>query len=479
MSPSVTRRDFIRTAALAAGAVSAGALGAWSLVGCGSGPYARPRRNMCGFAVPPLERIRIGFVGLGMRGPGAVERLAKIRDVDVVALCDIRPTGVAESQEILRAHGRPPARGFTAGPEDWRNLCQLDLDLVYICTPWEWHVPMAVGAMRAGKHAAVEVPAALDLDGCWELVETSERTGRHCMMLENCCYDFFELMTLNMVRQGVFGELTHAEGAYIHSLVDYMQPKDGQEIYQGNWRLKHNLERNGNLYPTHGLGPVAQCLDVNRGNRFTWLTSMSSQEAAFTEHARQSGNLQFADLPTYRGDMNTTLIQCARGETVMVQHDTSTPRAYSRIHLLQGSLGMARKWPKTGVCLHEKGHRWLDDEEFRELEAQYRHPLVATIGDIARKVGGHGGMDFIMDYRLAYCLKNGLPLDQDVYDAAAWSAVVPLSCASVARRSGSVAVPDFTRGRWETNAPLGIVDVDPARLPVLATAAAAGQLEVE
>ncbi len=461
MTTAITRRDFVKTVTLTAGAV-----GVWGLTGCSSGPAARPRRNLCGFAAPPLARVRVGFVGLGMRGPDAVERLAKIQDVEIVALCDIRPAGVAQAQGILAEHGRPPAREFTAGPEDWRNLCQLDLDLVYICTPWSWHVPMATGAMRHGKHAAVEVPAALDLDGCWELVETSERTGRHCMMLENCCYDFFELQTLNMVRQGVFGELTHAEGAYIHSLVDYMQPKDGQEIYQGNWRLHENLGRNGSLYPTHGLGPVAQCLDINRGNRFAWLTSMSSQQAAFTEHARQTGNLEFADLPTYRGDMNTTLIKCAGGQTVMVQHDTSTPRAYSRIHLLQGSLGMARKWPKTGICLHEKGHRWLDDEELQELEARYRHPLCRTIGDIAQKVGGHGGMDFIMDYRLIYCLKNGLPLDQDVYDAAAWSAVVPLSCESVARRSASVAVPDFTRGAWATNRPLGIVDVDPALLPL-------------
>ena len=474
MSHPMSRRDFVKTMSL-----TAGALGAWSLAGVRPGLAAPERLNMCGFAAPPLDRVRVGVVGLGMRGPGAVERLAKLRDVDVVALCDIRPQGVKTSQDILAEHGRGPAREFTAGPEDWRNLCQLDLDLVYIATPWNWHVPMAVGAMQNGKHAAVEVPAATDLDGCWELVETSESTGKHCMMLENCCYDFFELQTLNMVRQGVFGELTHAEGAYIHSLVEYMQPRDGEEIYQGNWRIKHNIERNGNLYPTHGLGPVAQCLNINRGNLFVYLTSMSSQQAAFTEHARRTGNLEFADLPTYRGDMNTTLIKCANGQTVMVQHDTSTPRAYSRIHLVQGSLGMARKWPKTGICLHEKGHRWLDDGELEELEAKYQHPLTRTIGEIARKVGGHGGMDFIMDYRLIYCLKNGLPLDQDVYDAAAWSAVAPLSCQSVANRSQSVDVPDFTRGAWKTNRPLQIVDVDPALLPVQAVQESAEQLDVK
>ncbi len=474
MSYMLTRRDFVKNMAL-----TAGALGYWSIGGCNSQISSADRFNMCGFAAPKLDRVRVGVVGLGMRGPGAVERLSKMQDVDIVGLCDIRPEGVQVAQTILKNHGRAPAREFTAGPDDWQNLCQMDLDLVYIATPWELHVPMAVGAMKNGKHAAVEVPAAIELDGCWELIETSESTRKHCMMLENCCYDFFELQTLNMVRQGVFGELTHAEGAYIHSLVDYMQPEGDKEIYQGRWRIKHNLKRNGSLYPTHGLGPVAQCMDINRGNRFLHLTSMSSQQAAFTEHAKQTGNLQFADLPSYRGDMNTTLIKCARGQTIMVQHDTSTPRAYSRIHLVQGSLGMARKWPRKGITLQSEGHGWVDDEKMKELEEKYQHPLTRTIGDIARKVGGHGGMDFIMDYRLIYCLKNGLPLDQDVYDAAAWSAVVPLSCESVANKSNSVEVPDFTRGAWQNNHPLEIVDVDPQLLPMQAVVESGEQLEVK
>ena len=474
MESSLSRRQFIKNMTL-----SAGALGLWNLTGHPGLSFANTPRNMCGFAAPPLDKVRVGVVGLGMRGPGAVERLSKMKDVDIVALCDIRPAGVKLSQDILKKHNRGPAREFTAGPEDWRNLCQMDLDLVYIATPWEWHVPMAIGAMKNGKHAAVEVPAALTIDDCWELVDTSESTGKHCMMLENCCYDFFELQTLNMVRQGVFGELTHAEGAYIHSLVDYMQPKDGREIYQGAWRIKHNLKHNGCLYPTHGLGPVAQCLDINRGNQFAYLTSMSSQQAAFTEHAKLTGNLEFADLPSYRGDMNTTLIKCAKGQTVMVQHDTSTPRAYSRIHLVQGSLGMARKWPRKGICLHEHGHGWVDDDTFKALEEKYQHPLTKTIGDIAKKVGGHGGMDFIMDYRLIYCLKNGLPLDQDVYDAAAWSSIVPLSIESVANKSNSINVPDFTRGNWKTNRPLQVVDVDPGLLPLQAVTETESQLDVK
>ena len=378
----------------------------------------------------------MALVGLGEIGLRHMEKLLRFPQVEVRAVCDTRAERLELGREAARRADRPEPEVYL-GEEAFRDVCARDdLDLVFTAAPWTLHVPVCLEAMHQGKHAVTEVPAATTLEECRLLVETSERTGLHCVMLENCCYDFFELQTLNMVRQGVFGELTHAEGAYIHSLVDYMQPKNGEVIYQDNWRLAHNLRRNGNLYPTHGLGPVAQCLDINRGNRFLYLTSMSSQQAAFTEHARRTGNLEFADLPTYRGDMNTTLIKCARGQTVMIQHDTSTPRAYSRIHLVQGSLGMARK------------------------------------------VGGHGGMDFIMDYRLIYCLKNGLPLDQDVYDAATWSSVSALSCESVAHRSGSVDVPDFTRGTWENNQPLQIVDVDPALLPLLETAGAREQLEL-
>jgi hypothetical protein len=291
------------------------------------------------------------------------------------------------------------------------------------------------------------------------------------MMLENCCYDFFELQTLNMVRQGVFGELTHAEGAYIHNLCELISNESGSHSYQDQWRLHQNVGQTGNLYPTHGLGPVSQCLDINRGNQYDHLVSMSTQEAAFTEWAREQGKTKYDHYKNYRGDMNSTLIKCANGQTVMIQHDVSTPRPYSRIHMLQGTKGIARKYPTRQIALigHHNGHNWLDSAEMKELEKKYEHPLSRTIGEIARKVGGHGGMDFIMDYRLVYCLKNGLPLDQNVYDAAAWSCIAPLSIKSVARGSEPVDVPDFTRGKWKTNAPLGIVDVDPAKLPLFDT----------
>jgi predicted dehydrogenase len=434
-----------------------------------AGLFGGRRRNMCGHGAPKLDRIRVGIIGLGMRGQHAVHRLAKIRDVEIVALCDLRPEMVERSQADLEKAGRPAAASFSGSDEVWKALVALDLDLVYICTPWRWHTPMAVYAMENGKHAAVEVPAAITVEECWELVETSEKTGRHCMMLENCCYDFFELQTLNMVRQGVFGELTHAEGAYIHALCHLIA--DEQTGYQGQWRLSQNSLKNGNLYPTHGLGPIAQCMDINRGNRFSHLVSMSSREAAFSEWARAHGKDKYADLEHYRGDMNTTIIKCARGETIMLQHDVSTPRPYSRIHLLQGSKGIARKYPEPRIFIDQGGnakwHAWFNEEQMKELEQQYEHPLSRTLGEMARKVGGHGGMDFIMDYRLIYCLKHGLPLDQDVYDAAAWSSIFPLSIDSVAKDGRTVEVPDFTKGNWKINAPLQIVDVDPSRLPVV------------
>jgi len=450
---SVNRSEFLAAGALVAGALSATAGGRRA--------GRRQGRNMCGSAADPIPRVRVGIIGLGMRGHSAVSRLAKIRDLEIVALCDLRESMVDRAKGLLKAAGRPPAKTFSGDEEAWKKLVDLDLDLVYVVTPWHWHTPMAVYAMKHGKHVACEVPAAMTIEECRALTETSEATGRHMMQLENCCYDFFELTTLNMVRNGVFGELTHVEGAYLHTLSELIARK--KNGYQGMWRFKQNNARNGNLYPTHGLGPIAQCLNVNRGNRFDYLVSMSSKQSAFTEWARTHDRPDLANLTHYRGDMNCTLIKCENGETILVKHDVSTPRPYSRIHSIQGSKGMVRKWPQQEMAFDHKG--WLAKEEMAALEERYRHPLTRTIGEMARKVGGHGGMDFIMDYRLIYCLKNGLPLDQDVYDAAAWSAVGPLSRNSTAHRGRSVDVPDFTRGAWKTNKPLGIVDVDPEKLP--------------
>ncbi len=417
---------------------------------------------MAEFTAPAIETVRVGIIGLGMRGPGAVKRLSRIADVEITALCDLHEDRVTKAQRILKEHGRPAAKSFYGTETAWQKLCDLDLDLVYIATPWRWHTPMAMRAMKHGKHAATEVPAAITLDECWNLVETSEREKRHCMMLENTCYDFFELATLNMVRQGVLGEIVHAEGAYIHDLKDLNFSKDA---YQGMWRLVQNRDRNGCLYPTHGLGPIAQCLNINRGDRFQRLTSLSSADFMMGARARKLADRDSFYKPFisngYRGQMNTTLLKTSRGKSVMIQHDVTSPRPYSRLHLLSGTKGIVQKWPSRRIAL---GHSWMDEGERDAFVRRYRHPLAKTIGDIARRVGGHGGMDFIMDCRLIYCLKNGLALDQNVYDAAAWSAVGPLSESSVKKGSAAINFPDFTRGGWKNTQPLGIVDVDRDRI---------------
>ena len=453
---SANRRHFLRQLGLGTGALSVAALPQWAKA---ETPPANtpppPTHNMSGYRAPKLNRVRVGIVGLGMRGPGAVERLSYIDGVDIVALCDLYPNRVEKMQAYLRSVNLPAAKSFS-GPEGWKALCQLnDLDLVYITTPWQLHTPISVYAMQQGKHAATEVPAAVSLEECWELVETSEKTKRHCMMLENCCYDFFELLTLNMARQGLFGELVHAEGAYIHDLVDLNFSKTG---YADMWRLKENIYRRGNPYPTHGLGPIAQCLNINRGDQFDHLTSMSTNDftmapRAYELAAKDDFYKPFAS-KSYRGNMNTTLIRTLLGKTIMLQHDVSSPRPYSRIHLISGTKGMAQKWPSPQRIAF--GHSWVKPEELKQYEEQYMPEIVKKIGEMAKKVGGHGGMDFMMDWRLIDCLRNGLPLDQDVYDAALWSSVFPLSEQSVNNRSRTVDVPDFTRGAWKSNTPVNL-----------------------
>jgi hypothetical protein len=457
---SFNRRKFLRNVTVGAGALATGLPSFNGLLANELeetdyiAKLGRPAGgNMSGYAAPKLDKVRIGFIGLGMRGPGAVQRMSHIEGVEIKALCDKYPDRVTKAQEILKKAGLPAAKEYS-GEEGWKALCESnEIDLVYICTPWSLHTPMAVYSMNNGKHAATEVPAALTVEDCWKLVETSEKTRKHCMMLENCCYDFFELLTLNMARDGVFGEIMHAEGAYIHDLLDLNFNKNG---YADMWRLKENIALNGSVYPTHGLGPVAQCMNINRGDQFDYLTSMSTNDFMMAARAEElAAKDPFFDQFTgkkYRGNMNTTMIHTVKGKTIMVQHDVSSPRPYSRIHLISGTKGMARKWPAPQrIAL---GHSWVKQEEMKQYEEKYTPEIVKKIGDLAKQVGGHGGMDFMMDWRLIDCLRNGLPLDQDVYDAALWSVVVPLSAKSIKKRSDSVDVPDFTRGAWKTNKPL-------------------------
>lgn len=449
---STNRRSFLRNVALGTGALAT-ALPNDANANESNHSHGTAAFNMCGYAAPKLPTVRVGIVGLGMRGPGAVDRLSYIEGVEIKALCDKYPDRVEKAQNILAKKGLPKAKAYS-GEEGWKALCESnELDLVYVTTPWHLHTPISVYAMKHGKHAASEVPAAKTIDECWELVETSEKTKQHMMMLENCCYDFFELLTLNMTRNGMFGEIVHAEGAYIHDLSrDYLFNKKG---YADMWRLKENIEHNGSLYPTHGLGPIAQCMNINRGDKFDHLVSMSTNDFTLGKLADEMAAKDDFFKPyqgkKYRGNMNTTIIRSDLGKTLMVQHDVSTIRPYSRIHLVSGTKGAAQKWP--GPERIALGHGWLKPEELKELQDKYTPPIVKHIGEIAKNVGGHGGMDFIMDWRLIDCLRNGLPLDQDVYDAAAWSSVFPLSEKSVVNRSKSVDVPDFTRGGWKTNKP--------------------------
>lgn len=412
------------------------------------------QQSVLQFAVDPIENVRIGFIGLGMRGPDAVNRMTCIDGVTVVALCDLEANRVEKVQlEILEAKGLPRAAAYS-GEEGWKQLCERDdIDLVYICTNWQTHVPMAVYAMKHGKHVAVEVPAATSLEECWQLVDVAEQTQRHCMMLENCCYDFFEMTALNMAQQGLFGEVIHGEGAYIHNLEPYWP------YYYDNWRLDFNQKHSGDVYPTHGLGPLCQVFNIHRGDRMKILVSMATP--SFNGKKLAQDMMQTNDFAN--GDMTTTMIQTEQGKTMLIEHNVYTNRPYNRLYQLTGTEGFANKYPSEGFTVLEKNlpeyllpedHEALDPHDFvpESIKAilldAYKHPIAKEIEEKAKEVGGHGGMDFIMDYRLIYCLHNGLPLDEDVYDAAEWSCLGELTAASIENGGMPVAMPDFTRGDW-------------------------------
>ena len=410
------------------------------------------QQSVLGLRTEPLDTVRVGFIGLGMRGPGAVSRFTYLEGVQIKALCDLLPDRVASAQKILADRGLPEAAGYS-GEEGWKELCERDdIDLVYICTGWQLHVPMAVYAMQHGKHVAVEVPAATSVAECWQLVDVAEQTQRHCMMLENCVYDFFELTTLNMAQHGLFGEIEHVEGGYIHNLDEFW------DQYQGNWRLAFNQTHRGDVYATHGLGPACQILDIHRGDRMTRLVAMDTKSINGAATAEKlMGAETFAN-----GDHTVTMIATERQRSILLQHNVYTPRPYSREYQVTGTEGFANKYPVEGFAFrpdnldpdavpdHENlnEHSFVSDEVREQLMEMYKHPIAKDIEELAKKVGGHGGMDFIMDYRLIYCLRNGLPLDQDVYDAAEWSCIGELSATSIENGSMPVEFPDFTRGDW-------------------------------
>ena len=447
------RREFLKATAAAAGLAGMGAAlaGFKPLFG---DQHQAPGEGRTDFKVAPLPIVRVGFVGVGGMGSAHVQNLLNIDGVQIKAICDIVPAKVERARKWVVEAGQPQPTGYSRGDNDFERMCETeDLDLVFTATPWEWHVPVCLSAMKNGKHAATEVPAAMTLDDCWALVETAEKTSKHCQMMENCCYDRIELMTLNLVRRGVLGEVLHAEAGYLHDLREVKFSSEGE----GLWRRAWSQKLNGNLYPTHGLGPVAQCLNINRGDAIDFIASMSSPTRGLHEYAVEKfgpGSPQAAEKYTL-GDINSTLIRTKLGKTIILIHDTNLPRPYTRINLVQGTKGVAQKWPDRVYIegLAAEPHEWDDFEKFA---AEYEHPLWKAIASKGEG-RGHGGMDYIEDYRLVRSLLKGEPLDQDVYDAAAWSAIVGATCESVSAKSRPVDIPDFTRGKWKTNAPLGII----------------------
>lgn len=405
---------------------------------------ARPvaQKNVLKLTANPIATVRIGFIGVGNRGSSAVYRYTFMEGVQIMALCDLNGNSVTKSQEVLKNKGLSPATEYV-GEDTWKEVCKRDdIDLIYICTDWGNHVPMAVYAMQQGKHVAIEVPAATSVDECWQLVNTAEQTRKHCTILENCCYDFFELNTLNMAQKGLFGEVVHAEGAYIHDLRSQFK-SDG-------WRIKYYENYTGNPYPTHGFGPICQTMNIHRGDKMNYLVSVSSNQFGITNYLKDTfGEDSPQAKKEYKlGDMNTTIIKTEKGKTMIVQHDVTSPRPYSRLHTLSGTKGFAQKYPDPKIAIEPNSHEFLSEEKFDKLMKEYEHPFIKEIGEYAKSVGGHGGMDFIMDYRLIYCLRNGLPLDIDVYDAAEWSCLFELTELSASNGGIPVRIPDFTRGDW-------------------------------
>jgi len=413
------------------------------------------QKDVINLTTPKMDVVRVGFVGLGMRGPGAVERWTHIPGTKIVALCDVEANRVENAEKILDKAGLPRAAAYSGSVEAYKKMCERnDIDIIYIATDWKHHTPIALYAMNHGKNVAIEVPAATSLKEIWDLINTSERTRKHCMMLENCVYDFFELATLNMSQKGLFGEVLHVEGSYLHNLDDFW----GE--YWNNWRMDFNHTHRGDVYPTHGIGPDCQVLNIHRGDRMNYLVAMDTKAVNGPAYVKRTTG---KDAPDFQnGDETSTLIRTVNGKTILVQHDVMTPRPYSRMYQVVGTDGYASKYPVEQYCfrtgqLKSTGtanyqnlnmHEAVPDSVKDALVAQYTPDFVKALQETAKKVGGHGGMDYIMDYRLVYCLRNGLPLDMDVYDLAEWCCLGELTRISIANNSASVAVPDFTRGAW-------------------------------
>jgi len=462
---SLDRRKFLKT-----GSMSGAALATGSFLGSCSTTQEIPAPvgdYMGDFESSKLETVRAAFIGVGARGPGHARFFSEMEGTEVVAVSDLYEDNVkkviTQCKETGKGIRHQNISSYYGGEDDWKvMLREVRPDVVFICTPWKKHAPMAIEAMNQGAHAFVEVPLAVTIQEMWDIVDTSERTQKHCMMMENVNYSRDELMYLNMCRQGVIGEVLHAEAAYIHELRGQMNEV---ERGTGSWRTFHYAHRNGNLYPTHGLGPVAQYMNLARTeDNFKSLISYSTPSRGRGLYAKQNyaADHQWNAMEYKGGDLNTSIIKTELGRTVMVQWDETSPRPYTRHNLIQGTKGTLAGFP-TRVALEggvegatENHHQWAEGEQLELLYNKYDHPLYTRLNQLTQN-SGHGGMDGMMMYRIVECLRKGEALDQNVYEGCHWSAVAPLSEASVALDGAPQQFPDFTRGNWKKTKPLGII----------------------
>lgn len=394
-------------------------------------------KNVLGLRCEPIEKVRIGFIGLGVRAKRAVLRMANIKGTDIKAICDLVESNISDTQHILASNNRAAAETFCSD-EGWMRVCEhKDIDLIYICTDWLSHAKIALYAMECGKHVAIEVPAATTIEECWQLVDMAEQTQRHCIMLENCCYDEFELTALRMSQEGTLGEIIHCEGSYMHDLRERIVSNDGGERKWSNWQVEFMKSHNGNPYPTHGLGPIALAMGIHRGDRMSRIASMSSKRVSY-------GNCGSALV----GNMNSSIVTTERGRTILIQHCISLPRPYSRSFLISGTKGFVQKYPMSHIVLDCCGEEALTGDNLNRILESYKHPIVSMYKQRGEELCGRRWIDYAMDSRLIHCLRNGLPLDMDVYDAAEWSSIVELSQLSADAGGTPIEIPDFTRGDW-------------------------------
>ncbi len=453
MSKQIDRRKFLLQSAKAGLGLTLGSIAINSYA-----DEILPALDFYPFKSKPLDKVRVGFVGVGGMGTNHYNNLLKIKGCEIVAVSDIVDSRVKRAQKMSEDAGFKKPDGYSSSPYDYKKMCERDdIDLIYTATPWKWHVPIVMEAMKSNKHSATEVPAAMTIDQCWELVETSESTGKHCIMMENCNYDREEMMILNMVKQGVFGELLHGECGYLHDLRAVKHDMNGEGVWRRQWSMDHT----GDLYPTHGLGPVAQCMDINRGNYFDYLVSFGSKTRGLHLYAEEVfGPDSFEAKEKFKlNDVVTTIIKTMNGETIVVTHDTSNPRPYSRDVLIQGTNGIVRKYPVAKIHIQGKSphHQW---EDFYKYEEQYLHPLWKNMEKEGEEAGAaHGGMDYFEDYRLINALLKGEEPDMDVYDAVMLSAVRPLSEKSIESGSWPIKFPDFTRGMWKNKRELKVMEI--------------------